>query len=302
MDSINELNLNDIAIQAQQVPSTVILHQDDDILCMKTESDKITHLGKSSSTDTSFFLLCTNGSITIKFPNRTIVINRYEAVFVRPKALFLDVEVSNDFKGYWLGINMRFTRGMIRLDKGVQQIIFYLISNNMVKLTNDEGRIMEAYFQLMQVKSGHSGYYAKETASSIIRALLYDFFSHVRDELVNKNISTEPIHSADTMFLRFTALLYDHNATSRKVSYYADQLCISSKYLSYICRTMCGKTAMAIINEHMTQNIKYYLEHTTLSVKEISILLDFPSLSFFGRYVKKHLGMSPNAYRAEATK
>ena len=37
-------------------------------------------------------------------------------------------------------------------------------------------------------------------------------------------------------------------------------------------------------------------------VKEISTELDFPNLSFFGKFVKAHLGMAPTEYRQKNLK
>jgi YesN/AraC family two-component response regulator len=51
------------------------------------------------------------------------------------------------------------------------------------------------------------------------------------------------------------------------------------------------------ITESIVGHIKYYLLQTDLSVKEIAFKLDFPDVSFFCKYVKKHLGKSPMEYR-----
>lgn len=302
LEELREISLSDIVGRIQNVDGANLMYHDDDLMCMRLEAHDFKNVKKTVSTNMSILLFCTEGSMELQLLGSAIKLVKRDAVFIRPKSLFLDVEVSDDFKGYWLGLDIHFTRGLMRIDSGVQQIIYYLIKNSVVQFNDYEGRIIEAYFKLIETKIGHMQFYGKETVSSIVKALLYDFFSHIRAELVTKNLPIEPLHSADSIFLRFTELLLDRNRTSRKVSYYADQLCITSKYLSYVCFTVCGKTAMTLINEAMTESIKYYLEYTPLSVKEISILLDFPSLSFFGRYVKKHLGKSPNAYRAEIVK
>ena len=45
--------------------------------------------------------------------------------------------------------------------------------------------------------------------------------------------------------------------------------------------------------------IEKYLRRSNLSIKEISELLGFPNLSFFGKFTKSHLGMSPTQYRKD---
>ena len=58
-----------------------------------------------------------------------------------------------------------------------------------------------------------------------------------------------------------------------------------------------GRTALDWINEYAIQHIKFELKHSTQSMKEIAEKFNFPNQSFFGKYVKAHLGMSPARYR-----
>lgn len=55
--------------------------------------------------------------------------------------------------------------------------------------------------------------------------------------------------------------------------------------------------ASEVINRCIIDDVRRLLHNSDKSVKEISNELGFPNLSFFGKYVKRMLGMSPNAYR-----
>jgi hypothetical protein len=55
--------------------------------------------------------------------------------------------------------------------------------------------------------------------------------------------------------------------------------------------------ASEIINRCIVDDVRRLLHNPNKSVKEISNELGFPNLSFFGKYVKRMLGMSPKAYR-----
>lgn len=52
-----------------------------------------------------------------------------------------------------------------------------------------------------------------------------------------------------------------------------------------------------LITQYMVKDILYLLRNSQKSIKEIANELNFPNLSFFGKYVKQHLGMSPKQYR-----
>ena len=72
---------------------------------------------------------------------------------------------------------------------------------------------------------------------------------------------------------------------------------ITPRYLSTIVQAVSGETAKNIIDKHVILEIKVLLESTELSIQEIANRLQFPDQSFFGRYFKKHTGISPMNYR-----
>jgi AraC-like DNA-binding protein len=77
----------------------------------------------------------------------------------------------------------------------------------------------------------------------------------------------------------------------------ANDLGISAKYLSALCKKHSGKTANEWITEHVLEDIRYYLKQTDYSIKKICDLLGFPNPSFFGKYVKEHFGQTPAQFR-----
>lgn len=92
------------------------------------------------------------------------------------------------------------------------------------------------------------------------------------------------------------------NNIERSVKFYADKLYVSPKYLSMITKKVSGRTAYEWITGQVVAEIDYQLRYSDLSIKEIANNMQFPNLSFFGRYVKEHLGASPTEYRKNANK
>ena len=91
----------------------------------------------------------------------------------------------------------------------------------------------------------------------------------------------------------FIHLVNADNGTHRSVSYYADKLCYSPKYLCAVIKEATGKTPMQFIQENTIKQIKYKLKHSDMSIKEIADAFDFPNPSFFGKFVKAQTGMTP---------
>lgn len=102
----------------------------------------------------------------------------------------------------------------------------------------------------------------------------------------------------EALFKKFIALIHENCLTEREVSFYADRLCISTKYLTGICRSITkGDSAKQIIDRHAILEIKVLLQSTELSIQEIADRLHFPDQSYLGRYFKRYEGISPGDYR-----
>lgn len=101
------------------------------------------------------------------------------------------------------------------------------------------------------------------------------------------------------IFKSFVSLVHEHCASQREVSFYADKLCISTKYLTGICKAVTGDSAKKIIDDFAILEIKVLLQSTELTVQEIADRLVFPDQSYLGRYFKRHEGMSPKEYQSK---
>ena len=106
---------------------------------------------------------------------------------------------------------------------------------------------------------------------------------------------TEARHS-DVMN-EFLAMVKGHYREHRDVEYYADKMNMSAKYMSTLVKKASGKTALQWIEDYVILDAKAQLSSTMNSVQQITFDLNFPSQSFFGRYFKRAVGMSPSEYR-----
>ena len=83
----------------------------------------------------------------------------------------------------------------------------------------------------------------------------------------------------------------------RSVSAFGNMLNVTPKYLSKCVKDESDRSPLDLIHETTINNIRQQLRYSNKTVKEICSELDFPNLSFFGKFVREHLGMSPKEYR-----
>ena len=103
----------------------------------------------------------------------------------------------------------------------------------------------------------------------------------------------------DEIFKNFIALVHENCISQREVTFYANKLCISTKYLTGICKSVTRDSAKKIIDDFAILEIKVLLQSTELTIQEIADQLGFPDQSYLGRYFKRHEGMSPKEYQSK---
>lgn len=171
-----------------------------------------------------------------------------------------------------------------------------LYADPVIHATKEEGERFLADIRIIrdriQEKSEHRFYL--EMIASLCRTMMYDLFSfHAHRNETQQSTDRQSYVVKELMNM----LAAGQSRTERNVGYYAKQLNITSKYLSKTVKRTTGRSVTSLIARHTVPIIKDYLDNDTLSLTQITDLMNFTSLSYFSRYCSKHLGMSPSEYR-----
>lgn len=104
-------------------------------------------------------------------------------------------------------------------------------------------------------------------------------------------------HVTNDLINRFKELVNQHFKTNRSVSHYAELMATTPGHLNDTVKKMTGKTAGSIIHERVLLEAKRLLYHSYLSIKEISIQLNFEDPSYFNRFFRTHAGSTSEQFR-----
>lgn len=173
---------------------------------------------------------------------------------------------------------------------------FSLRQEPIIDINEEVSDLFDSYGKLLwrRYKMSDRSFH-KEVITSLIRALVFELLNEVGQTL--ETPGKHLLKQGEILFKKFITLLSGTEIKPRTVSWYAQHLCVTPKYLSSTCKAVSGKSANAWIKQCVMKDICHMLEHSEKSIKEISDYLNFPNLSFFGKYVKAHLGVSPKEYR-----
>lgn len=89
----------------------------------------------------------------------------------------------------------------------------------------------------------------------------------------------------------------EHYTQERRAQFYADKLGISLQHLSTTVKQSTGKNVLEIIAYIVIMDAKAKLKSSNMTIQEIAFSLNFPSASFFGKYFRRYVGMTPLEYR-----
>lgn len=92
-------------------------------------------------------------------------------------------------------------------------------------------------------------------------------------------------------------LVTEHYTEDRRAQFYADKLGISLQHLSTTVKQVTGRNVLDVIAYVVIIDAKAKLKSSNMTIQEIAYSLNFPSASFFGKYFRRYVGMSPLEFR-----
>lgn len=237
------------------------------------------------------------GMIRFDINGKTVRAYAGDLVVCTPNS-FIDNTVSSDeYKGTAIGLSYKAMQRSLLMSKDVWNIMAYVAKHPVVKLSADGATLLEQYLSLLCYKLEHQhGFYHREIMQSLFHCIFYELAAIIAPQLEHGR-NDAPVKQGELLFRRFIELLSSFKTTDRSVKAYAEKLCVTPKYLSTVCKSVSGKTALEWIHEFLADAITHKLKYTDTSIKEIADGLGFPNISFFGKFVKCHFGMSPKEYR-----
>lgn len=218
-------------------------------------------------------------------------------IMMLPRSIFTLVSASSDFNIHYFAYSEEmFKTACFRLEP---PFIHFLKENSCYTHTEEEPlrSIMGLIAASNAIYLDFDNCYREAIAQNLLQIFFFDTYDKVQRFFTPEQI--EGSNRREELFKKFINLIHTYCVTQRDVGFYAEQLCISTRYLSSITQQIGKVSAKELIDDFLMLELKVALQSTGLSLKEIADKYHFPDQSFFGRYFKKHTGMSPKEYRTK---
>ena len=243
--------------------------------------------------------LCIEGSIPVQINGKGYLLKANQCAFILPNAVVRKVKETK-CKIRIIAFNSRFFKGIPNMKQESWDVLTYLHEHPIFPINRSTSYKFYLYKELiLNCIDERPHPFIKESKHHLFSAIIYEMLAKLYEDIPLTSTTQIQNDRSTQIFRRFVEKVTEDNGTHRSVAYYADQLCYSSKYLSTVIKKVCGRAPLALINEHAMEQIKFQLRHSDMSMKELADYFDFANPSFFGKFVKQHLGMSPMQYRTQ---
>lgn len=252
----------------------------------------------SMQTDMVFIAICSNGSFSFEMDGIEVTIEKDDVFIGSPNVIYSHFEMSTGLSCRLFCISPGLLLEMLYPNQSIWNKTLYLKKHLIFHLSPVDVGLREHMNALLTYNlENETKIFRKEIIRSLVQSMVYVICRALHNETEVK--TTTETNQKKILFDRFITLLAQSEIKKHPLIYYSDILCVSSRYLTMVCREVSNKTAYDWIKEYVQNDVRYYLLHTNLTIKEISIKLGFCNLSFFGKYVRENFGRSPSDFRRD---
>lgn len=248
--------------------------------------------------------LCSGGEIEILFGDRTYSLHRGDMYIYVPSTIVRLMHKSLDAEGLMIEIDLPFIFPLATASISVENLL--MIRQHPCTTLDEEqfghiralGEALWRRIGLEQERMEQLSLQRRALVQDILKSMAQTmFYEVVNVYYANRPLQPLPQGKKDLVFHNFMVALFRHYGTERNVTFYAGQQHLAPRYFSAIIKQKSGITPLQWIVQMVITEARQLLERPELSVKEVAARLNFPTQSFFGKYFKQYVGISPKEYR-----
>lgn len=242
-------------------------------------------------------LLIVKGELSFSLNLEDYIAKQNSLVIIAPNSIKKVALVSTDNIVSGVNFTIDFLTA-IGMPKNTVELLDYFSSqfSPLWDLDKKDASAMQLFIKQLhnRVVSLNKNVYGKELLYHTFYIFLYEVYGLSKKYAV-------PFHHhvtrKENLVKNFTQLVQKQFRSHRNVNAYSEQLNITPKYLTETVKEITGKTAGEIIDDFVVLEAKLLLDNPELSIAVVADELHFSDQSFFGKYFKRHTGLSPKEYR-----
>lgn len=239
-------------------------------------------------------ILCESGSATIDVNLNTYILTRDTLFFLFPHDVLEVKELTSDFNTTYLAMSVE-TLG--EASSRIEHIVFEKLHNSPF-----EENLNSRYLRFVKNTLENIQYFYEDNESTFkyenvmcqVRSLILTVSDNIKSVMPDEPATYSRL---EEHFRAFMKLVTHNYKKSREVSFYADKMSITPKYLNFIVQSVARRTCKGLIDSYVIMQLKSELRNSEKAIQEIAYEYNFSNQSFLGSYFKKFVNVSPRAFR-----
>ena len=296
---------HDFALTLKSLKETVITYDTymEDIMFLDfdhTAFDKVKNYIplNPSRYDSLLFIGISSGEMELQIDYLAHQVQKNSIIFIMPTHITSFKKGSDNLKGWVLAISRSYLSKLSFTNQQQPVVISYMQVKKNPHTVFEPAEFQSLYKSLEFVRSkmrdqGHIFY--KEAINIALKMFFLDLGNYYLCK--REHYITPTLTRKEELFIDFQNLLRENCMKQHEVGFYANKLCITTQYLTTILKEQSGKSASQWIQEALIIEAKGMLKSPRTNIQQIADELNFPDQSTFGKFFKKHAGMSPLSFR-----
>lgn len=245
-------------------------------------------------TASAAIFFCSKGYIDLEINLKSYRFSEQQVVVLLPEHILCIKHISSDFAGEGLLLSDTLWKEARRDVERMSP--YYTLVKEMpcILITPVQATLLLNYLAVFRQKYQEAQTpYSPIITRKLSTVLLYEIYQLY----IGAKERMPELGKNERIFQEFLKLVAIHFKEQRGILFYAESFQMTPRYFSAIIKTSSGQSAAEWIDNYVVAEAGILLRTSTLSIKEISDSLNFPDQSFFGKYFKRHTGVSPKQYR-----
>lgn len=244
----------------------------------------------------SLFLLCVRGSCSINIHLTSYEMKATSMAVIFPEQFFQINHASQDCRFLFMAFSAELTRDSALFSKTLP-LLPLIYNSPVIPLPGSLAGFFTDFFHLVMKAES----LPEQIVQNIQRQTTYYQLLMFITNINSKQPTTPHLryNRNEEIVRELARYVIENYKTERNISFYADKMHLSPQHLSTTIKKITGKTLTDIISSFVINDAKGKLKSTELTIQEIAYSLNFPDISFFGKYFKRYTGMSPKQFRQQ---
>lgn len=250
-------------------------------------------------------IYCINGNGLLSLNKRIYAFKNGEICICKPTSKIRLSVFTKHPKYFIIAIKTSYFNQLLRRHKDSLQFSDLTCNPicNIGKISSYKNKINRYVEIIIDEVKRQSDYFKSEIIHNSVLPFLFTLFLYMKEKeeierdrrLIRDNVN-------DVAYKLFRTELYKSNGKLRSYHEYADFIGCSTNFLSSCLIQKTSKDAFQHIEDVTLEEAKKLLRCSSMSIKEICSCLNFPNITCFSSFIKKHLGFTPSEFRKNSTK